>query len=279
MNILSIDSSTRFLSVGVSRDGRLLSEVNDRGKSGHMVNIMGMAESALRGAKLALKDIDVFGVNEGPGDFTGTRIGVSVIKTLSWLESKPAFGINFLDSHALGMCLGNSSYIVKSIKENIPVMVMPCLDVRKEEVYFSFYEIGRESGNGSENDDDYIAEIRQKKGNLFVRRKGRRFLTRYDNLRNVLNAEVKNGFLKKTADSSEKGNLRIIMGGNCYISYPEVISGIAGKSKIFILDKKEYLPRADYLNVCAYYRKAMKVETRNLIPVYVREFIPFGGDG
>ena len=86
MNILSVDSSTRKLSVAVSRNEELLSEAVDHTSMKHMVIIMGLLDRALFKAKLTLGDIDAFGVNIGPGDFTGTRVGVSVIKILSWLE-------------------------------------------------------------------------------------------------------------------------------------------------------------------------------------------------
>jgi tRNA threonylcarbamoyl adenosine modification protein YeaZ len=283
MNILSIDSSTKFLSVAVSRDDKLLSEANDKSQSRHMVNIIGMVKRALSEAKLTLKEIDVFGVNSGPGDFTGTRIGISVIKMLSWLESKPAYGINSLDSNAVGICLRNGSYILKSIERDIPVMVMPCLDVRKSEVYFSFYEISRgpSGSDGRDNNGDiagdYTVKITKKGEQLVLRKRGRSFLTRYDNLENVLDAQAKDGSGRKLKGAALIGDLKIIIGGNCYPAYAEVLSGIAGGSAAFILDKKAYSHRAECLNVCAYYSAVRKAETGNLSPVYVREFIPFGG--
>ncbi len=100
-NILGIDSSTGRLSVAVNRNEELLSEMTDDDSMKHMVNIMGLLDGTLRRAKLTIRDIDVFGVNLGPGDFTGTRIGISVIKTLAWLERKPSFGVNSLDIFAV----------------------------------------------------------------------------------------------------------------------------------------------------------------------------------
>jgi len=284
MNILSIDSSTKFLSVAVSRDDKLLSEANDKSQSRHMVNIIAMVKRALSEAKLTLKEIDVFGVNSGPGDFTGTRIGISVIKMLSWLESKPAYGINSLDSNAAAICSGNYSYIAKSIERNMPVMIMPCLDVRKSEVYFSFYEISRgpSGSDGRDNNGDiagdYTVKITKKGEQLVLRKRDRSFLTRYDNLENVLDAQAKDGSGRKLKGAALIRDLKIIIGGNCCPAYAEVLSGIAGGSSTFILDKKVYSQRAQYLNTCAYYNSVRKVETVNLSPVYVREFVPFGGN-
>src|SRR4030065_2413283 len=146
-NILGIDSTTGRLSVAVSRNEELLSETTDCDSMKHMVNIMGLLDSTLRKAKLTLKDIDVFGVNLGPGDFTGTGIGISIIKTLAWLEKKPSFGINSLDVFVVGINLDNKKFISQCLSKGIPVLVIPCLDVRKAEVYFAFYDITTKINN------------------------------------------------------------------------------------------------------------------------------------
>ncbi len=272
MNILSIDSSTKRLSAAVSRDDKLLLEVTDNSGTGHMVNVVGLLDRALSKLNLALKEIDVFGVNLGPGDFTGTRIGVSVIKILSWLEEKPAFGINSLDAVAVGMVLKNNNFIISSFKKNISVMVMPCLDVRREEVYFAFYNITPELDNKNE----YLAGIRSRKGHYFIRRTGESFLIGYSSLKSVLNNLIKNGILKIPGSETEYRNPKILIGGNCYLSYREILSDIIRQNRIFSLDKKMVYPWAEFLNVCVYFNAVRKVETKNLIPVYVREFIPFG---
>ena len=281
MNILSIDSSTKRLSVAVSSNDTLLSEVTGNGGMNHMVNIMGLLDRALDKSKLTLKEIDIFGVNSGPGDFTGTRIGVSVIKILSWLEGKPAYGINSLDAVALGIGFKNSGFIARALRRNSSVMVMPCMDVRREEVYFAFYNI---TTGESDDKDTYLARIgsgrrsgrRSGRVWFFIKKNGENFLTRYDNLKNLLNNLLENGILKVPGSPFEYKNPEILIGGNCYLSYGKIFTGIVRQGKIFSLDKKTSCPQAKYLNICAYFNALRKVEAGNLIPVYVREFIPFG---
>lgn len=279
MNILSIDSSTKRLSVAVSRNERLLSEITGDGEMNHMVNIMGVLDLALSKSKLTLKEIDVFGVNSGPGDFTGTRIGISVIKILSWLEEKPAYGISSLDAVALGISLKNSGFITRALSKNSSVLVMPCMDVRREEVYFAFYNITRESDNksrGTDDKDSYLARIGSGRMRCFVKKAGGNFLTRYDNLKSFLNKSVENGILKVPGSSVEYMNPEILIGGNCHLSYGKILSDIVRHERIFSLDKKNACPQAGYLNICAYFNALKKVETKNIVPAYVREFIPFG---
>jgi tRNA threonylcarbamoyl adenosine modification protein YeaZ len=272
MNILGIDSSTGKLSVAVSQNEKLLSETADYKSMKHMVNVMGLLNRALRRANLTLKDIDIFGVNLGPGDFTGTRIGVSVVKILSWLEEKPAFGISSLDIFALGISLKNSSFIACSVKKNIPVLVMPCLDVRRGEVYFAFYNITSELNN----EGKYLAEIETRGRHYFINKVGENFLIHHNSLKDSLNKLTGNGVLKIPESGDEYRNPKILIGGNCYASYGKILSDVARQNNIFNLYKRAVYPRARYLNVCTYFNVVRKVKPGNLIPVYVREFIPFG---
>jgi len=271
MNVLGIDSSTKYLSVAVSRDGRIISEVISRGGRGHMVNIMGMLDKALKKSKLGLKDIDVFGVNHGPGDFTGTRIGVTVIKMLSYLEGKPAFGINSLDAVTVGMVLNNINLIAGCLKRDVSPFMMPCLDVRKKEVYFAFYSVYPEAVS----DKDCIGGIDLKKDRFFIKRKGERYLVRYDKLEAFLDKLWSGNVSGVTGISAEHGSQVILIGGNCHLSYRETLARIIRKDSIFKLDKKTVYPRSGYVNVCAYYNFLNKVKVKNLTSFYVREFIPF----
>lgn len=273
MNILSVDSSTGRLSVAVNQNEKLLSETVDHNSMKHMVNIMGLIDMALSRAKLTIKDIDVFGVDVGPGDFTGTRIGVSVVKILSWLEGKPAFGIDSLDIFALGISYRNISFITRSLKKNIPVLVMPCLDVRKSEVYFAFYNVTSEVND----EDKYLAKIGTGGRHYFISKAGENFLVRNCDLKDLLNRLTANGVLKIPDCGSGYRNPEILIGGNCCINYGKMLSNIARQNKIFNLDKKTTYPRARHLNICAYFNEVRKVKAKNLVPVYVREFAPFGG--
>ncbi|MDD5622508.1 MAG: tRNA (adenosine(37)-N6)-threonylcarbamoyltransferase complex dimerization subunit type 1 TsaB [Actinomycetota bacterium] len=270
-NILGIDSSTGRLSIAVSRNEKLLSEMTDCDSMKHMVNIMGLLDRTLRKAKLTIGDIDVFGVNLGPGDFTGTRIGISVIKTLAWLERKPSFGINSLDIYAVGISRENEKFISRYPGRDVPALVMPCLDVRKSEVYFSFYEITAEA------DKKHPSGIEIGDRSYIINKVGGNFLVKNTELKGFLNGMTVKGILNIPGGIDGYKNSKVLIGGNCFSSYGKTISDAASQNNIFQLDKKTTYPRARYLNICTYLKAARKVESGNLIPVYVREFVPFGG--
>lgn len=274
MNILSIDSSTGKLSVAVSRDEKLLSEAFNYSSMKHMVMVMDLLDRALSKARLTLGDIDAFGVNLGPGDFTGTRVGVSVIKILSWLEGKPAFGVDSLGIFALGIGLKNINLVIRCVNKNTQILLMPCLDVRRGEVYFAFYSIKPES-NG---DNKYMAKIRTRGNTYIVGRVGKSFLVPGGNLKDTLDRLFTDGILKIPESEGEYESPGIIIGGSCCESYRKVLRDIIRQNKDFYLDRKNTYPKARYLNICVYFNKVRGVKTKNLVPVYIREFVPFGGE-
>jgi tRNA threonylcarbamoyl adenosine modification protein YeaZ len=275
MNILSIDSTSRNLSVAVSRDEKLLSQEAGRDGTKHMVRVMGLVDRALSRAGLSLADIDTFGVNLGPGDFTGTRIGVSVIKILSWLSGKAAYGINSLDTFALGIAVKNIGFVVRCLSKDTPALIMPCLDVRKGEVYFAFYSIGPEAGARCK----YIAEIKFKRRTYVIRKEGERFLVPGKSLKGFLEGLFSGEVLKIPKAKERYRNPAVIVGGGCCESYKNVLEEIISHNRNFYLDRKNIYPKAEYLNICSYFNKRRNAETQNLVPVYIREFIPFGKRG
>lgn len=274
MNILSIDSSTKKLSIAVSRDEKLLSEAVNYSSMKHMVMVMDLLDRALSKARLTLGDIDAFGVNLGPGDFTGTRVGVSIIKILSWLEEKPAFGMDSMDVFALGIGLKNINLIIRCVNKNTQVLLMPCLDVRRGEVYFAFYSIKPESNSNNK----YMAKIRVRGSTYVIGREGKSFLVLGRDLKDILDRLFTGEILKIPESEGEYESPGIIIGGSCCESYRKVLGDIIRKNKGFYLDRKNIYPKAEYLNICTYINKVRGVKTKNLVPVYIREFVPFGGE-
>jgi len=276
MNILGIDSSSRNLSVAVSRDDKLLSEVINHESSKHMVNIIKFADKALYKAGLSIKDIDVFGANLGPGDFTGTRIGASVIKTLSWVEKKCAYGINSLDVHAVMCAFKNKNIISKSLLNDRPVAIAPCLDVKRSEVYFSFYGISEEENDVCHKAGKKIVAgmiIGAKKYN--IKRIGDYHLANKDELIEKFSIFFENEVLKIQGKEIAHVNPAAIVCGSSCVSHKSIMLDLI-RSSSFILDKRPLCSQARYVNLCSYFSALEKVEPKNLVPVYVRDFVPFG---
>ncbi len=129
MNILAVDTSALTATVAIFKNGVSVFENNITNALTHSETLMPMIDYALKSVSLSPSDIDLFAVSNGPGSFTGIRIGVSAIKALAYAVDKPVIGISTL--HALATNL--------ACIENIPVC--PIMDARRNQVYnalFSF---------------------------------------------------------------------------------------------------------------------------------------------
>ncbi|WP_026951756.1 tRNA (adenosine(37)-N6)-threonylcarbamoyltransferase complex dimerization subunit type 1 TsaB [Algoriphagus mannitolivorans] len=126
--ILSIETSTAICSIAVHSKGELLSlaELNESGA--HAEKIMGLIEVALEKAGIQMKDLDAIAVSEGPGSYTGLRIGVSTAKGLAFGLDKPLIGINTLQAMATAIGSTPAKYII------------PVLDARRMEVYYQVFD-------------------------------------------------------------------------------------------------------------------------------------------
>ncbi len=128
MKILGVDTASKSCSVGLLDNDALLAEITLVSGKTHSIHLMGLIENVIRLAGLTLKDLDGFAVIQGPGSFTGLRIGISTVKGLAFASGKPVVGISSLDALAM------QAYAVSSL-------VCPILDARKGEVYSCLYRV------------------------------------------------------------------------------------------------------------------------------------------
>ncbi len=127
MKILSVESSAVAASCALSEDGRLLGEFFLNVGLTHSCTLMPMIESLLRYADVSVRDVDLFAVANGPGSFTGVRIGVSTVKGLAQPLGKPCAGVSTLLSMA----------------HNLPGtdgLICCAMDARCRQVYTALFE-------------------------------------------------------------------------------------------------------------------------------------------
>ena len=92
MNILAVDTAGKTAAVAVLRDDVLLYEAQCNNGLTHSETLLPMIDTALKAAGLTVDDLDVLGVTNGPGSFTGLRIGLAVIKGLALPRQIPCAG-------------------------------------------------------------------------------------------------------------------------------------------------------------------------------------------
>ena len=103
MKTLALETSAKSVSVAVTENGTLLAQAyQDRGLT-HSVTLMPLLDGMLKTAGLTLDDMDIIAVAQGPGSFTGIRIGVSAAKGLAWAKALPCCGVSTLEAMAYGV--------------------------------------------------------------------------------------------------------------------------------------------------------------------------------
>ncbi len=130
MRILAFETSAKAASVALTENGKLLAEAYQNTGMTHSQTLMVMAEDALRQCGLKSEDVDAVAVAEGPGSFTGVRIGMAAAKGFAWGRQIPCFGISTLE--AMAESLG--------IWEGI---VCPVMDARRAQVYNALFRAER----------------------------------------------------------------------------------------------------------------------------------------
>lgn len=168
MKILGIDSTSENLSICVSSNDTILSSINDRTSLKHMKNIINNIRKVFSNLPFTIQDIELFAVNLGPGDFTGSRIGISIIKTFSMLAEREAIGLNALDVFALSSFFKNIDRIRKKLSKNEKIIIAPLMDVRNQEIFFSIYEASFLKQLDINDKEKHFAKKKQNKNTIFI---------------------------------------------------------------------------------------------------------------
>ena len=101
--ILAFETSAKAASVALYGNGKLLGEQYQNTGLTHRQTLMVMAEDLLKQCGKTVKDVTAVAVAEGPGSFTGVRIGVAAAKGFAWGGQIPCYGVSTLESMALSL--------------------------------------------------------------------------------------------------------------------------------------------------------------------------------
>lgn len=103
MKLLAIDTTANTASVAVLEDTRLLALLTVNAKNTHSEILLPLIKSALDSLGLSPSHIDAFACSEGPGSFTGVRIGAATVKGLAFDTKKNCIGVSTLEALAENM--------------------------------------------------------------------------------------------------------------------------------------------------------------------------------
>lgn len=128
LNILCIDSSTEACSVAVLTANNQLHEQFMLAPREHTQKILPTVNEVIKKAQLVLTDIDMIAYGQGPGSFTGVRIGISIAQGLAFGLDKKMVGVSTLQAMA------QEAFDTKQSES-----VYAAIDARMGEVYFAHY--------------------------------------------------------------------------------------------------------------------------------------------
>ena len=126
MKILFLDTSSFFVSIAIAEDNNILYKYNGIIKDDMSSRIMPLIREGFNSVNFDIKDIDKIMVVNGPGSFTGIRIGVTVAKIIAWSLKKDIITISSLEYLATTNC--STKYII------------PMIDARRGFVYSGVYD-------------------------------------------------------------------------------------------------------------------------------------------
>ena len=130
--ILHIETSTKACSVALSENGSLIFHKEDIEGPNHSVVCGVFVDEALSFANSHAIPVDAVAVSEGPGSYTGLRIGVSLAKGVCYGRDLPLLNVPTLKLLCVPVLLG---------KEELPedALLVPMIDARRMEVYSAVY--------------------------------------------------------------------------------------------------------------------------------------------
>ena len=125
--ILNIETATKNCSVALAKDGKtiLCKEIAEEGYS-HAERLHVFIDEIIKEAGITFQELSAIAVSQGPGSYTGLRIGVSAAKGLCYALGIPLIAVDTLQVLASQAKVSNG-------------LIIPMLDARRMEVYSAIF--------------------------------------------------------------------------------------------------------------------------------------------
>lgn len=127
--ILNIETATKNCSVALSKNGETIAlrEIAEEGFS-HAEKLHVFIEEIISESAISFQDLTAIAVSQGPGSYTGLRIGVSSAKGLCYALNIPLIAVDTLQSLAAQISIPNG-------------LIIPMIDARRMEVFSAAFDL------------------------------------------------------------------------------------------------------------------------------------------
>lgn len=131
--ILNIETATKNCSVALAKEGKtiLCKEIAEEGYS-HAERLHVFIEEIVKEAGITFSDLAAIAVSQGPGSYTGLRIGVSAAKGLCYALGIPLIAIDTLQTLASQITVSDG-------------LIIPMIDARRMEVYSAVFDVNHQN--------------------------------------------------------------------------------------------------------------------------------------
>ena len=143
MKVLTVDRATIVSTAAVVDENKLICETIVNFQKKHSEKLMPAIDHMLKDAGLTIQDMDAFGIVNGPGSFTGLRIGMATVKGFAQALDKPVIPISTLEALAYNLPYADG-------------VVCPILDAQRSQVYTGLFRFNEEEGMVAELEDSVM---------------------------------------------------------------------------------------------------------------------------
>lgn len=126
MKLLALESSGMTASAAILEDDTIIAEYTVNYKKTHSQTLLPMVDEITRMTETDPESLNAIAVTEGPGSFTGIRIGAATAKGLGFALGKTLVGVPTVDAIACNLF-------------DTPGYVCPMMDARRSQVYTGIY--------------------------------------------------------------------------------------------------------------------------------------------
>ena len=155
MIILGIDTSSDICSVGLSQKKNFLGEINIKLKRRHSERLLPIIKNLLSETGLVMQEIDGVAVTDGPGSFTGLRIGLSTVQAFKKALEIPVYSVSTLEYMA---------YSIAQHYENS--ILIPTMDARNKRVYTAVFDREKDNSDIKRIEEDKAVEVKKLLSNI-----------------------------------------------------------------------------------------------------------------
>jgi tRNA threonylcarbamoyladenosine biosynthesis protein TsaB len=135
--ILNIDTATEQATVCISKDGEVISALINDNQKDHASWVQVAINSLLQKEGITMQQLQAIAVTEGPGSYTGLRVGMATAKGLCFALQIPLITINTLRVMAFG-AIDQWHSLTESMQP--PLGFCPMIDARRMEVFTAVYD-------------------------------------------------------------------------------------------------------------------------------------------